>query len=481
MKEKKDKSLLVYRFSSFGDISMIVPVLRSFYQIYPDQKIIFVSRHFVKPLFLEFANLTFKGVDFKLKYKGLKGIFMLYKELKQERIIGIADLHFVIRTFILNFFFRLSFYKVASINKGRRERKKLIRKRNKVFQPLTPMHFRYCEVFRKLGFPVDLNNHEYPNKPLLKDSYLEERINLGNKIIGIAPFASNEGKTYPLDHMQKVIAYLQKHYFVFLFGGGEDNLEYGGMLEKPVINHAEDVCLRSDGVMNEGKMSTKLGLPGNPVEAEGIMVHRDLELAKLTGAKIHVPHMSTKQSVDHVAEMKKHYDNVSAEVAPHHLFFTDKDLYTFDTQLKVAPPIRSKTDKKALIEGLKNGTIDCIATDHAPHTIEEKETTFDLAAFGMIGLESCLGAVMKVLVQEKGIDLMTVIKALTVNPREVMGFNTSLCADKTPAEITVFDAGETWEFTKNNIYSKSSNSPFLGESLVGKVKYTVVKGFLTSL
>jgi ADP-heptose:LPS heptosyltransferase len=116
-------------------------------------------------------------------------------------------------------------YKVASINKGRRERKKLIRKRNKVFQPLTPMHFRYCEVFRKLGFPVDLNNHEYPNKPLLKDSYLEERINLGNKIIGIAPFASNEGKTYPLDHMQKVIAYLQKHYFVFLFGGGEDNLE----------------------------------------------------------------------------------------------------------------------------------------------------------------------------------------------------------------------------------------------------------------
>ena len=123
MKEKKDKSLLVYRFSSFGDISMIVPVLRSFYQIYPDQKIIFVSRHFVKPLFLEFPNLTFKGVDFKSKYKGLKGIFILYKELKKERIIGIADLHFVIRTFILNFFFRLSLYKVASINKGRRQRK----------------------------------------------------------------------------------------------------------------------------------------------------------------------------------------------------------------------------------------------------------------------------------------------------------------------------------------------------------------------
>ena len=125
-------------------------------------------------------------------------------------------------------------------------------------------------------------------------------------------------------------------------------LEYGGMLDKPVINHAEDECLRSDGVMNEGKMSTKLGLPGNPVEAEGVMVHRDLELAKLTGAKIHVPHMSTKQSVNHVAEMKKEYKNVSAEVAPHHLFFTDEDLDTFDTHLKVAPPIRSKMDKKAL-------------------------------------------------------------------------------------------------------------------------------------
>ncbi len=225
MTEKTDKSVLVYRFSSFGDIAMIVPVLRSFYQIYPEQKIIFVSRDFVKPLFEEFPNIIFKGVDFKHQYKGLKGLFMLYKALKRERIVAIADLHGVIRTFVLNFLFRISFYKVSSINKGRKERKKLIRKKNKVFQPLTPMHFRYCEVFRKLGFPVDLNNHEYPNKPLLKNNYFKDIVESNKKILGIAPFASNEGKTYPLDHMQKVIAYLQKDNHVLLFGGGGDNLD----------------------------------------------------------------------------------------------------------------------------------------------------------------------------------------------------------------------------------------------------------------
>lgn len=258
-------------------------------------------------------------------------------------------------------------------------------------------------------------------------------------------------------------------------------LEYGGMLDKPVINHAEDECLRSDGVMNEGKMSTKLGLPGNPVEAEGVMVHRDLELAKLTGAKIHVPHMSTKQSVNHVAEMKKEYKNVSAELAPHHLFFTDEDLDTFDTHLKVAPPIRSKMDKKALLEGLKNGTIDCIATDHAPHSIEDKETTFDLAAFGMIGLESCLGAVLKVLVQEEQMNLLPVIQTLTVNPRRVMGFETDLFAEGQLAELVIFSPEERWEFTKKDIQSKSVNSPFVGRTLEGKVKYTIVKGNIASI
>jgi len=257
-------------------------------------------------------------------------------------------------------------------------------------------------------------------------------------------------------------------------------LEYSGMLGKPIINHAEDDCLRNDGLMNEGLMSTRLGLPGNPAEAEAIMVHRDLELAKLCGASLHVPHISTASSTHHMAEMKQHYDYVTAEVTPHHLFFTDEDLADYDTNLKVAPPIRGKEDRRELINGLKNGTIDCIATDHAPHTIEDKETTFDLAAFGMTGLESCLGAVLQILVQEEGFDLLTVVKALTVNPRKIMGFETNLLTNKTLAELTIFNPHEKWNFSRNNIYSKSINSPYIGKPLTGKIKYTIVKSHLYS-
>ncbi|HDY75110.1 MAG TPA: dihydroorotase [Candidatus Marinimicrobia bacterium] len=257
-------------------------------------------------------------------------------------------------------------------------------------------------------------------------------------------------------------------------------LEYAGMLGKPVINHAEDDGLRNEGLMNEGLMSTRLGLPGNPTQAEAIMVHRDLEIAKLTGAKLHIPHISTASATHHVAEMKQRYDQVTAEVTPHHLYFTDDDLGEYDTNLKVAPPIRGNADRKALINGLKNGTIDCIATDHAPHTIEDKESTFDLAAFGMIGLESCLGAVLKILVQEEGVNLLTVVKALTVNPRKIMGFETNLLTEKTVAELTIFNPHENWDFSRENIYSKSINSPYLGKSLAGKVKYTIVKGHLYS-
>lgn len=255
-------------------------------------------------------------------------------------------------------------------------------------------------------------------------------------------------------------------------------LEYSGMLGKPVINHAEDDCLRSGGVMNEGLMSTRLGLPGNPAQSESTMVFRDLELAKLTGAKLHIPHISTATSTNHLAEMKLHYNHVTAEVTPHHLYFNDEDLVEYDANLKVAPPLRSKTDRSTLMNGLKNGTIDCIATDHAPHTIEEKETTFDLAAFGMIGLESCLGAVLNVMLVDPDVDLLLIIKALTVNPRRIMEFESNLFMEKTPAELTIIDPKEQWIFTRANIYSKSINSPYLGKPMVGKVKSTIVKGYV---
>ncbi|MEA1881286.1 MAG: dihydroorotase [Candidatus Marinimicrobia bacterium] len=258
-------------------------------------------------------------------------------------------------------------------------------------------------------------------------------------------------------------------------------LEYATMFDIPVINHAEDLCLKQNGVMHEGKISTHLGLPASPDITESNMVHRDLELTELTGARLHVPHVSSAKSADHIRKMKKNSDRVTAEVTPHHLFFTDEDLVSFDTNLKVAPPIRTKSDRKALIKAVKNGTFDCIATDHAPHTIEEKEGTFDLSPFGMIGLESCFGAVNHVMVKKSKMDRVKLIRMLTVNPRRIMGFDQDLFSKGAEAELTIFNPEESWIFRKNDIQSRSSNSPYVGQSLTGRVKYTIVKGHITDL
>ena len=250
-------------------------------------------------------------------------------------------------------------------------------------------------------------------------------------------------------------------------------LEYATLINAPVINHAEDECLRADGVMHEGVISTHLGLPGNPDLAESAMVHRDLELAEFTGAKLHVPHVSSAKAVQHIRSMKKKNKNVTAEVTPHHLFFNDKALRSYDTNLKVAPPIRTEFDRKALIEAVKDGTIDCIATDHAPHTIEDKETTFDLASFGMIGLESAFGAAYMVLVEESGMELIDFISLLTVKPRKIMDFNLDLFKKGELAEIAVIDHSREWNFNKSDIQSRSENSPFIGKKLKGRVELTL--------
>ena len=257
-------------------------------------------------------------------------------------------------------------------------------------------------------------------------------------------------------------------------------LEYANMLSVPVINHAEDICLKQDGVMHEGKISTHLGLSSSPDITESNMIHRDLELSKLTDSKLHVPHVSSAKSVDHIKKIKKNTSKISVEVTPHHLFFTDEDLVTFDTNLKVAPPIRTRLDRKALINALKNGTIDCIATDHAPHTIEEKEATFDLAPFGMIGLESCFGAVYKVMVKKNNMNRIDLLKTLTINPRKIMGFEHDLFKKGREAEITVFDPNENWVFNNDDIYSKSKNSPFVDKKLSGRIKYTIVKNHIAA-
>ena len=257
-------------------------------------------------------------------------------------------------------------------------------------------------------------------------------------------------------------------------------LEYATMFGVPVINHAEDPCLKKDGVMHEGKIATHLGLPASPDISESNMIHRDLVLTELTGAKLHVPHVSSAKSVHHIQEIKKKNEKISAEVTPHHLFFTDENLKTYNTDLKVAPPIRSQEDRKVLIKAVKDGIFDCIATDHAPHTIEEKEGTFDLAPFGMIGLESCFGVVNQVMVIQNKMDILKLIQMLTVNPRKIMNFETDLFAKGINAELTIIDPTEEWIFSKTDIYSRSVNSPYIGKSLNGRVKYTIVKGYITN-
>ena len=257
-------------------------------------------------------------------------------------------------------------------------------------------------------------------------------------------------------------------------------LEYATLVDVPIINHAEDVCLRAEGVMHEGRISTHLGLPGNPDLAESAMVHRDLELAEFTGARLHVPHVSSAKAVHHIREMKQKNKNVTAEVTPHHIFFNDDALTSFNTHLKVAPPIRTEEDRRALIQAVKEGTIDCIATDHAPHTIEDKETTFDLASFGMIGLESCFGAVHKVLMDQEGLQLEEVIALLTAKPRAIMGFDPDLFTLGRAAEINVIDADKEWTFEREHVRSRSINSPFYGEPLKGKVELTISCGRIFS-
>lgn len=257
-------------------------------------------------------------------------------------------------------------------------------------------------------------------------------------------------------------------------------LEYSKFLNVPIINHAEDECLRGEGLINEGLVSTHLGLKGNPDVAESVMILRDLELAAYTGAALHVPHVTTKKAVEHIRRMKLKNNDITAEASPHHLYFNETDLMDYDTNLKVAPPIRTEDDRQALIQGLKDGSIDCVATDHAPHRLEEKETTFDIASCGMIGLESCFGAINKVLCKDNGFKIEKIIELITVNPRKIMQFNQDLFALDSLAEITVIDQKKDWKFSQKDIKSKSQNSPFIGKPLTGKILHTISKNFLLS-
>jgi dihydroorotase len=254
-------------------------------------------------------------------------------------------------------------------------------------------------------------------------------------------------------------------------------LEYAKKFNIPVINHAEDNCLVNDGLMHEGEMSTKLGLPGNPDIAESAMVYRDLSISEYVGGRLHVPHVSSFKSLEVIKMFRKKGVNVTAEVTPHHLSLTDNILKYYDTNAKVAPPIRSSKDKKALIDAVKSGLIDCIATDHAPHAVEDKDRDFKHASCGMIGLESAFGIVNKTLAAEK-VDIADIINLFTVNPSRVMNIVPNLIKEGNIAELNIIDPSCKWTFDEKSIKSKSNNSALLGQEMLGRVLFSMNKGYI---
>jgi len=247
-----------------------------------------------------------------------------------------------------------------------------------------------------------------------------------------------------------------------------------------VAEHCEDASLAEGGQMHEGSHSYSLGLAGQPAEAEEVVVARDLAIARLTGGRLHLCHLSSARSVELVRAAKAEGLAVTAEVTPHHLIFTDDDLLTYDTNFKVNPPLRTRDDREALRRGLADGTIDAIATDHAPHAVEEKEAEFDHAPPGTIGLETALAAVLTELVEPGVVTLTRALEAMSSAPARILG-----AADHggpiepgRPANLVVFDPAASWT-VEPPFASRSRNSAFLGRPLRGLVVHTMLRGELT--
>lgn len=252
-------------------------------------------------------------------------------------------------------------------------------------------------------------------------------------------------------------------------------MEYVRAFNIPVIVHAEDSYLSDDGVMNEGKTSTMLGLKGIPNASEEVMIARDIFLSELTGTDLHICHVSTEGSVRIIREAKKRGIKVTAEATPHHFLLTDEEVYNYNTNAKMNPPLRTSKDVKAIIKGLKDGTIDVIATDHAPHSEDEKNVEFDIAPFGIVGLETALPLSLK-LVDDKVLTMNQVIEKLTVIPAKIVNSEKGTLKKNMVADITIFDPKEEYLIDKDNFYSKGKNTPFQNWKVRGKVKYTIVSG-----
>lgn len=253
-------------------------------------------------------------------------------------------------------------------------------------------------------------------------------------------------------------------------------LEYASMFNIPVITHCEEARLAGDGVMNESLASTTLGLKGIPNAAEDVIIARDIMLAELTGARLHVAHVSTAGGVGLIREAKRRGLRVTAEVTPYHFSLTDDALRTYDTNLKVKPPLRTARDVEAVQEGLADGTIDAIASDHAPYTLDEKTVEYDAAPFGMIGLETTLGLVITRLVGPGILSLSAAIRTMTAGPARILGLKGGVLTPGAPADITVFDTDTEWTVKASSFFSKSRNSAFDGWTLRGRAVYTIIEG-----
>jgi len=252
--------------------------------------------------------------------------------------------------------------------------------------------------------------------------------------------------------------------------------EYCRMFDKPILNHPESLALTKGGIMHEGKVSMILGLRGMPAAAEDVMVTRDITLAELTGGRLHVMHVSTEGAVQAVRRAKSRGVRVTAEVTPHHLVLTDESLRSFDSNFKMNPPLRSQRHVDACVEALKDGTIDVIATDHAPHAVEKKMQAIDYAPFGTIGLETAVSIVVTRLVKTGILTWTQMVEKMSLNPARILGLSKGTLQVGADADVTIIDPEKKWTVTSDSLYSKSKNSPFLGMELTGCAATVIVGG-----
>ena len=255
-----------------------------------------------------------------------------------------------------------------------------------------------------------------------------------------------------------------------------NGLDYIARYDLPIISHAEDNTLTEDGVMHEGAVSAMLGMKGRPAVAEDIAVSRDILLAEYTNARIHIAHISSKGAVELVRQAKRRGVKVTAEVTPHHLTLTDEEIKNFNVAAKVCPPLRSKDHVQAMIEGLKDGTIDAIVTDHSPHAFEEKDREFKFAPNGFTGMETSLGVILTNLYHTGIMTIDEIIEKMSVAPAKILKLDAGNIEIGKIADLTVIDPEKTWKVDSNKFYSRGKFTPYDGVELKGKAVATIVNG-----